>query len=169
MPGENKGGTNYTIIIAAAILAGAYLFTQYVPKPNVPVPPVPIPAPMPYPNPSPYPTPAPAMTPAEEFKAAVAKADPAKAKRMGYYYKAMADVVGRIPSIPSQTLRNWLVASDTYLIQGTDLTGSIPGIGAAKDKLLAEAVGLENRELVKADLDKVCGALVFMAAACGVQ
>ena len=81
----------------------------------------------------------------------------------------MADVLKRTDSIQSNQLREWLISSDTYYMKGTDLVGSIPGIGAAKDKVLEESLGLEVRTLGKAEIEKAVNALLSMATLCGVK
>lgn len=156
---QSGGINNNTLIIIAAIAAAAFVLPKYFPPPS------------PAPGPGPAPVVVPTSTALAEFKAVVDKADKAKVKRMGQYFKAMGDVINRSSSssIGAGTLRDVMVRSDTYVVQGTDLVGSIPGLGAAKDKVITEAVGLEDRELVKADLDKVVAALNALALACGVQ
>lgn len=129
----------------------------------------PIKPPFPF-GPTPNPTPAQA-TPIEQFKSVVTAptVDKEKALRFGYLLFSMAELVSRVDSIQSTVLRDWLVAADTYYFQGTDLVGSIPGAGAAKDKVLEEAVGLEAKLLTKPDLEKVVMALWTMSQICGVK
>ena len=99
----------------------------------------------------------------------VKKADAKKAKRLGSLYVAMADVLDRADPMPSSRLRSWLIASDTYMIKGTDLVGSVPGFGDAKDKLFTELLGLEDRNLTKDELTKVSKLCKDIASSCGAK
>ena len=159
-PPPQASGTNYTLVLIIAVAVAGFLGYRYLPppaKPNTPA--------------TPTAPDQPALTKAlESFKAVATNApDKEKVKRLGFLFLGMADVLKRTDSIQSNQLREWLISSDTYYMKGTDLVGSIPGIGAAKDKVLEESLGLEVRTLGKAEIEKAVNALLSMATLCGVK
>ena len=105
----------------------------------------------------------------KEFEAVVSKADKAKVQQLGEFYLAFSDIVSRSSPLPANKLRMWMIDSDSYFIRDTDLVGSVPGVGAAKDKVIEEAIGLEDRMLTKDEMNAVAEALRGMAQVCGVK
>jgi len=69
--------------------------------------------------------------------------DAAKAAK---FFRDFADVLSRDDSILKTTedVREGYIRAETLMLQRTELVGKYPGFGAAKDKILAEAVGLER-------------------------
>lgn len=105
-----------------------------------------------------------------ELKAVVAAGDAKAVKQLGAMYSAMADVLSRdTATLDTSTLRSWLTSSDTYLIQGTDMVGAVPGFGAAKDELFKDLLGLDIRPITPAEKQEVIALCESIAAACGVK
>ena len=69
--------------------------------------------------------------------------DAAKAAK---FFRDFADVLSRDNSILKTTedVREGYIRAETLMLQRTEMVGKYPGFGAAKDKILAEAVGLER-------------------------
>lgn len=129
--------TPWVLIIAGIVLC-AWLFNQSPPQ-------------------KPKPDSAPAVTVSESLQAlkTVATAgDRATVAKLSALYSDFAEVLSRVEpgSLQSSQLRTWLIKSDTYLIRGTNMIGTVPGFGAAKDKVFTEALGLDDRPLAAADI-----------------
>jgi hypothetical protein len=101
------------------------------------------------------------------LKQVVAKADQKHVIKLGHLFAAWAEVLSRAEPISSAALRNGLISADSYMIRGTDLQGAVPGFGAAKDAVLIEAIGKEDRLLTKEEMAKVVEACKSIAKACG--
>lgn len=86
-------------------------------------------------------------------------------------YADFAEVLSRVEpgTLQSSQLRTWLIKSDTYLIRGTDRVGAVPGFGAAKDKIFADALGMEDRPLDAKDLAAAVAACRSIAAQLGAK
>lgn len=126
-----------TIVVCASILIGIYFFKQPTVVPVVP-------------------TPAPVVNDdLAEMRQVLGAVSPGLRRPLGALYCAMGDNLDRVDSISSPALRGWLKDADTLMIKGTDVEGSVPGFGAAKDRLFEKALGLESRELSKAEIQKV--------------
>ena len=116
-------------------------------------------------NPSPTPTP----TQLGNLPAVFAAADESKVFRLGLLFEAMADTLERNPAPSSSQLREYLVSADSYFIRGTDIAGAVPGFGAAKDALIEQRLGLEDRALTDADKAQVVTLFREIAKLAGVK
>jgi hypothetical protein len=95
------------------------------------------------------------VTPSAELQILVgpvrslAAAKPDAAKALAPYYEAGADVIRRDGSLVTTTgqARQAKIDSDALYLQRTPLVGSLPGIGAATDTVLAQSVGLDDKPL----------------------
>jgi hypothetical protein len=69
--------------------------------------------------------------------------DAAKAAK---FFRDFADVLSRDNLILKTTedVREGYIRAETLMLQNTEMVGKYPGFGAAKDKILVEAVGLER-------------------------
>ena len=96
-----------------------------------------------------------AIVPAPELQSLVAPvrtlavAKPDAAKALAPYWSAGADVLRRDASIVTTTgqARQAKVDADALYLQRTPLVGSLPGLSAATDTVLAQSVGLEDKPL----------------------
>lgn len=105
-----------------------------------------------------------------DLKSVVSAAPKDKSKRVGYLYLAMADVLSRMDQpVSSVTLRAWLEKADVYLIQGTDLAGSIPGFTDKRNAVLNEKLGLDVKDYSPEDLKKVAELCKEIASVCGAK
>lgn len=112
--------------------------------------------------------PAPAAgAPSAELQAAVGPVKaltagkPDAGRALAPFYRAAADVVRRDSSEIGSTgaFRSAKIRADVLYLQKTPLVGSLPGVGAAVDKVLIDAVGLEDRPLDPATRTKLADAL----------
>jgi len=62
------------------------------------------------------------------------------------FYQDFADVVERDDDVIKTTgvLRDGFIRSEKLMLQKTDMVGKYPGFGAAKDKIMQDALGLDN-------------------------
>lgn len=87
--------------------------------------------------------------------------------KMGALYCAIGDQLERLDSLQSSDLRSWLVDADTYFVKGTNIQGAIPGFGDAKDALINQEVGLDDRLLTKEELSKLSNVMHEIASDAG--
>jgi hypothetical protein len=90
----------------------------------------------------------------QALKAVAKTGDKTAVAHLSQLYSDFAETLSRVEPGTLQTsqLRAWLMNSDTYLIRGPNMVGSVPGFGAAKDAVLLEALGLEDKPLDAKDL-----------------
>lgn len=102
------------------------------------------------------------------LKQVAAAGERATVAKLSALYSDFAEVLSRVEpgSLQSSQLRTWLIKSDTYLIRGTNMVGAVPGFGAAKDKIIADALGMEDRPLTDKDIAAAVAACRSIAEAC---
>lgn len=130
------------------VIASLLLFTGCiypVPGPDNEPEPVPAPAPAPAPAPNDLDAPSPEL---QSLVAPLATiiTDKADAEKTAQFFTDFADVVERDSDVIKTTkdLRDGYVRAETLMLQRTDMVGKYPGFGAAKDEVLAEAIGLDQ-------------------------
>jgi hypothetical protein len=101
------------------------------------------------------------------LKQVASTGDRAATAKLASLYSDFAEVLSRVEpgSLQSSQLRTWLIKSDTYLIRGTNMVGAVPGFGAAKDKVIEEALGMEDKPLDAPELAKAVAACKSIAQA----
>ncbi len=151
---NNEQGTPWVLIIGGIVLA-AWLFNQ-----------------APQPKPSPYSKPQVTVSASLQEMQQVAKAgDKTAVAKLANLYSDFAETLSRVEpgSLQSSQLRTWLINSDTYLIRGTNMVGAVPGFGSAKDKVITEALGLDDRPLDAKDIATAVAACRSIADALGAK
>ena len=98
---------------------------------------------------------------------AIATGKPTAAK-LGHWYRDAASVIRTDTRVATtEVARQWLINTDAGAITGTDVAGSLPGFGAAKDKAIADAMGLDNVPLDAAKRTRLADVLDAIGWALG--
>lgn len=153
-PTSNEQGTPWVLIIGG-IVAVAWLFNQ-------------TPQPKPSPDSKPQVTVSASL---QELQQVAKSGDKIAVGKLADLYSDFAETLSRVEpgSLQSGQLRTWLIKSDTYLIRGTNMVGTVPGFGSAKDKVITEALGLDDRPLDAKDIAAAVAACRSIADALGVK
>lgn len=131
------------------------------------------------PKPAPTPNPVPPSTdhpaPPSDLQSIVAPiktlsaSKPDAAAQLAGYWLAGADVIRRDGMILQSTgqLRLAKLRADQLYLQRSPLVGSFPGIGAATDAALSQAVGLDDAAITPASRERIAGTFDAIAWALG--
>lgn len=93
----------------------------------------------------------------------IEQADPKKTKPLGELFLAMGDMLLRIDPVDSADMREWIVSTQLYRVQGTDLG---IGIGPELNALFESVLTLEQRTLTADEQKGIAELLIALGQAC---
>ncbi len=151
-----KSSTLNIVLIGVFALAGIWMYRGGL-------------NPAPSPGPGPGPAPTPVVDKFDGLRKVLAQADKADAYQVGLLYTAAGDQVSRSAPMTNGLLRNWVQASETYFVAGTNLANALPGFGTAMKELVTDVIGDDDRQLSAAEMKQVAELFIQVGEVCGVK